>query len=99
LALPMAICPDRVRKMATFDYSTEAALFSAKRTSFRQKGLEYRRFTRAADAILFAVEVLPSNVLGGCALEVDGERIVGSAIRVLYESAEFPLPRRTRDSR
>jgi hypothetical protein len=84
--------------MGTFDYSTEAVLFSAKRTSFRQKGLEYRRFTRAADAIRFAIEVLPSNVLGGCALEVDGERIVGHAIRGLYESGEFPLPRRVKGS-
>jgi hypothetical protein len=85
--------------MGTFDYGTEAALFSAKRTNFRHKGLEYRRFARAAEAIRFAVEVLPSNVLCGCALEVDDERIVGRAILRLYESEEFPLPRRSKSPR
>ena len=78
--------------MAGFDYATEAGLFSAKSKNFGRKGLEYRRFERAADAIRFAIEVLPSNALGGCALEVDDERIVGRAIRGLYESADFLWP-------
>lgn len=83
--------------MGTFDYSAEAALFSVKRTNFRQKGgLEYRRFVCAAEAIRFAVEELPSNVLRSCALEVDADRYVGSAIRRLYESEGFPLPRLVR---
>ncbi len=85
--------------MGTFDYGTEAGLFSAKGTRMHQRGLEYRRFARAADAIRFAIEDLPSNVLGGCALEVDDERFVGRAIRGLYESTEFPLPRSARASR
>lgn len=95
----MAIDPDGVATMRTFDYGTQAGLYSAKGTNFRQKGLEYRRFARAAEAIRFAIEVLPSNVLGGCALEVDDERIVGKAILTLYESAEFPLPRRSTGSK
>ncbi len=82
--------------MGRFDYTTEAALYTAKSTNFGRKGLEYRRFDHAAEAIRFAIEVLPSRVLGGCALEVDDERIVGRAIRALYESAEFPLARNSR---
>lgn len=84
--------------MGIINYSSEAGLFSAKGTNFRQKGLEYRRFAQAAEAIRFAIEVLPANALDGCALEVDDERIVGRAIRGLYESVEFPLPRQSRFS-
>jgi hypothetical protein len=87
--------------MSAFDYGVEAGLFSAKGTHFRPKSLEYRRleyrrFVRAAEAIRFAIEDLPSNVLGGCSLEVAEDRYVGNAIRGLYESVEFPLPRRAK---
>jgi hypothetical protein len=78
--------------MSAFDYSLEAALYSSKSTKVRPKGLEYRRFVRAAEAIRYAMEDLPS--LGGCSLEVEGDRFVGAAIRKLYESVDFPLPRR-----
>lgn len=80
--------------MAAFNYGIEAGLFTAKRV-----GLEYRRFARAAEAIRFAIEELPSNVLGGCCLEVDEDRYAGKAIRGLYESADFPLPRRRKRSK
>jgi hypothetical protein len=82
--------------MGAFDYSMEAALFFAKRTKFRQQALEYRQFVRAAEAIRFAIEDLPSNVLRGCALEVNEHRYVGVAILKLYESVDFPLPRRAK---
>jgi hypothetical protein len=85
--------------MGAFNYSMEAGLFSAKVTNFQQKGLEYRRFARAAEAIRFAIEDLPSNLLGGCSLEVDEDRYVGVAIRQLYQSVEFPLPRRAKTFR
>jgi hypothetical protein len=81
--------------MGAFDYGGEAGLFSAKTSKFRQKFLGYRRFTRAADAIRFAVEELPSDVLRGCSLEANEETYVGFAIRGLYESDDFPLPRRS----
>ena len=85
--------------MAAFNYGVEAELFSAKRVNCQQKGLEYRRFARAAEAIRFAIEELPSNVLGGCSLEVDEDRYAGNAIRGLYENADFPLPRRRKRSK
>jgi hypothetical protein len=82
--------------MSAFDYSMEAGLFSAKGAHFPHKGLEYRRFVGAAEAIRFAIEDLPSNVLGGCSLEVAEDTYGGNAIRGLYESVDFPLPRRAK---
>lgn len=80
--------------MGVFDYGGEAGLFSAKSSKLRQKFLGYRRFTDAAEAIRFAVEDLPSDMLRSCSLEVNEETYVGLAIRGLYESADFPLQRR-----
>jgi hypothetical protein len=82
--------------MGAFDYSLEAALFFAKGTKFRQQALEYRLFVRAAEAIRFAIEDLPSSVLRGCSLEVGDDRYVGDAILGLYERADFPLRRRAK---
>ena len=80
--------------MSAFDYDCRAGLFSAKSAKFRQKSLGYRRFEHAADAILFAVEELPSDMLRGCSLEADDEVYMGLEIRRLYESDDFPLQRR-----
>ena len=85
--------------MGAFDYGMEAALFFTKGKKFRQQVVQYRRFVRAAEAIRFAIEDLPSNVLGGCSLEVDKDRYVGVAILGLYESVDYPLPRRAKPSK
>jgi hypothetical protein len=82
--------------MGAFDYSTEAVLFFAKGPKLRDRALEYRLFVRAAEAIRFAVENLPSNILRGCSLEVGEDRYVGDAILGLYESADYPLSRRAK---
>ena len=77
-----------------FDYSTEAELFSVTKQKFRRSPLGYNRFTRAADAIRFAIEELPSQLLIGTYLEVDEKRYQGDDIRRLYESVDYPLARR-----
>jgi len=88
--------------MAIFDYSTEAelsptlsevALFPAGRRGMRQP-TGYGRFARAADAIRFAIEELPPELLLATQLKVAGERFDGDGIRRLYESVEYPLTRR-----
>ena len=89
--------------MSAFDYGLEAGLFSSKGPTkgpkFLQKALGYRRFSRAADAIRFVMEDIPSDMLQGCSLEVDEATYVGAAIRDLYESSDFPLPRQVKSSK
>jgi hypothetical protein len=76
-----------------FDYSTEAELFSAGPRSFNRPPLGYKRFAKAADAIRFAIEELPPQLLVGTYLEVDEVRYESTEIRRLYESADYPLAR------
>jgi hypothetical protein len=80
--------------MPRFDYSAEAELFPLIRRKFT-KGpvVGYKRFTCAAEAIRFAVEELPPDLLRGAYLEVEEERFDANEIRQLYESDAYPLVR------
>ena len=80
--------------MITFDYSIEAELFPSRVRKLRGQAFGYRRFAQAADAIRFAIEELPPDVLRGTYLEVDEERYDSEAIRRLYRSENYPLARR-----
>jgi hypothetical protein len=80
--------------MSNFDYNAPADLFPARsRTGHRPVG--YRRFDTAAEAIRFAVEQMPVEFLDGTVLEVENERVDGAGIQVLYQSADYPLARRS----
>jgi hypothetical protein len=81
--------------MTIFNYNTAAELFAARSRSPRRQAIEYRRFGSAAEAIRFAIEELPPDLLAGAYLEVDEERFDSKAIRQLYESADYPLARST----
>ena len=91
--------------MAAFDYNTVAKLFPtgskanllpAKSRRYRRHPVGYGRFARASDAIRFAIEELPPELLLDTCLEVDGRRFDVDGIRRLYESGEYPLARRAR---
>jgi hypothetical protein len=79
--------------MVTFDYSVEAELFPPRNQKNRRQSVGYKRFARAADALRFAIEELPPELLLGAFLEVEGERYGGEEIRRLYDSVDFPLLR------
>jgi hypothetical protein len=76
--------------MSNFDYDAPADLFPARS---RRSRVGYRRFNTAAEAIRFAIEQMPVELLGGTVLEVKEERIHGIGIRELYDGAAYPLAR------
>jgi hypothetical protein len=79
--------------MIPFDYGVPAELFPARNRKYKRRPFGYRRFARAADAIRFAIEELPPELLLGAFLEVDGERYGSEEIRRLYQSSGYLLPR------
>jgi len=81
--------------MADFDYNASAELFGTRKRAPRRQPLGYKRFTHAAQAIRFAMEDLPADLLVGAYLEVDEQRFNSDGIRRLYESAKYPLARRS----
>ena len=80
--------------MRTFDYNTQAELFPTRARKSKPRSFGYKRFAKAADAIRFAIEELPADLLVGAYLEVDEVRFNFDGIRELYESADYPLTRR-----
>jgi hypothetical protein len=79
--------------MAIVNYNAEAELFPPRRRSFSRGPIGYKRFKSAAEAIRFAMEELPPELLLGAYLEVEEDRFDGPAIRQLYESEAYPLQR------
>jgi hypothetical protein len=91
--------------MAILDYRDEAELSPTasdvelspiRRRKMRQPS-GFGRFARAADAIRFAMEELPPELLLVTQLKVAEERFNSEGIRRLYESVEYPLIRRASD--
>ena len=80
--------------MHTFDYDADAELFPSRTRAARRHPVGYKRFVRAADAIRFAIEVMPAEFLTGTYLEVGENRFNAQEIRDLYQHASYPLPRR-----
>ena len=75
-----------------FDYTLPAEVFMQSHNS-RGRRVGYRRFKTAAEAIRFAVEELPTYPGLHTWMNVGDERLDGDAIRRLYDSGEYPLPR------
>jgi len=79
--------------MTDFDYNAPADLFPA-RSKKGNRPFGYRRFETAAEAIRYAIEVMPLDFLAGAVLEVDKKRVDGPRIRELYDSETYPLARK-----
>jgi len=77
-----------------FDYTALAELYPARSWKRSAGHVTYKRFEIAAEAIRFAIEELPSEFLLGTCLEVEEVRFNGHEIRSLYESGDYPLPRK-----
>ena len=82
------------REMAYFDYGAAAELFLSRQRSRMMGAVTYMRFAAAAEAVRYAIEVLPAKLFLGTFLEVNEERFDSNGIRQLYDSAEYPLRRR-----
>jgi hypothetical protein len=75
-----------------FDYQATAELFTSKNIRVQSRVVKYIRFDHAADAICFAVEKLPADVLLAAYLEVNEKRYDSRGIRRLYDHPEYPFP-------
>jgi len=80
--------------MNSFDYAAPAEVFACRSRGASPRPVAYRRFDSGAEAIRFAMEELPSEVLFGTVLEVNEQRFDAAQIRQLYESKAYPLQRR-----
>lgn len=79
--------------MTGFDYMQPAELYASVSKKASRRPIQYRRFPSAAEAIRYALEQLPQDMLNGAVLEVGDERLEAAEIRRLYESEAFPLRR------
>ena len=76
--------------MSNFDYEASAELFAGHGRS----GIRYQRFLRAAEAIRYAIEKLPTKALAATSLQVNDDRYNATQIRMLYEDERYPLTRK-----
>jgi hypothetical protein len=82
------------RTMPMFNYTASADLYRF--TSAKVRGhARYKRFDTAADALQFAFEGMPPELLMGSILEVGEARYDGKDMRKHYEAEAYPLERRS----
>ena len=84
-----------VPAMDNFDFNAPAEVFAITRDWKRPHSMTYRRFFTGAEAIRHVMEVLHADTRrGGTVVETDAARFGLAEIRILYERADYPLPRR-----
>lgn len=88
-----AVSAEELASVTAFDYSRSAELFPTRSRKPKRHAHSYRRFARAADAVRYAIEELPRDLLLGACLQVEEERFGSAGIRRLYDSERYPLKR------
>lgn len=79
--------------MSNFDYDAPAELFTG-RSIRGARTMRYHRFDSGAEALRFAVEILPPEHLLAAVLKIDEVRYRHGEIRALYDAPAYPLPRK-----
>ena len=79
--------------VSAFNYRAPAELYASS-SKTGKRPMRYTRFKSAAEAIKYAVEELPPELLIGTTREVNEARFDGFGIRALYACASYPLRRR-----
>ena len=82
--------------MNDFDYAAPAEVYACRSRGSSPRAVTYRRFDSGAEAIRFAVEELPAEVLFGTVIEINEQRYDATAIRKLYDRDSYPLQRRAK---
>ena len=80
--------------MENFDFTAPAEVYAGISRGRGRQTMRYRRFDTGAEAVQYAMEQLGPEVRGGTIIEAgeDG-RFTAAEIEMLYDSAEYPLPR------
>jgi hypothetical protein len=89
-----SFAPDSRGTVEGFDYAAPAEMFMTRAKLTRRPPIGYRRFETAAEAIQFAIELVPPPMLIGAILEVREQRYDHRGIRELYNRDGYPLGRR-----
>ena len=80
--------------MEHFNFKQPADLFVGGGRLNRRSPMVYRRFSSAAEAIRYAIELQSADKLATTVVEAEDARFGAAEIRSLYDSADYPLPRR-----
>jgi hypothetical protein len=79
--------------MTNADFTVPAEIFSkSKRSGWLKTSIKYRRFDSLSLAVKFAMEECPDD-LNYVSIHTESMEYTGYAIRSLYESETFPLPK------
>ena len=81
-----------------FDYNAPAEIFAG-RSMRGPRAMRYQRFETGAEALRFAIEVLPPANLLGAIMEANERRYWHTEIRKLYDSPAYPLPRKAPEAK
>lgn len=74
------------------NYNSSAELYPGRHHS-SPRAARYQRFPSLAEAVQFTIEELPVGLQASSLIEADETRYGGNAIRDLYFSEAYPLPR------